>query len=70
MQKNRIKIKTLIFNKTNINSSQKYLIPAHFFFKFQTTFFLIPAEKMLKICFFLSKKKDKDIKTLIFNKEN
>merc|ERR1712105_413484 len=54
-------LKTPIFNK-KIYSSQKYLIPAHFFFN-SSPLFLKSSQKMLKNCFFLRKK------TLIFNKK-
>merc|ERR1712105_373818 len=54
-------LKTPIFNK-KIYSSQKYLIPAHFFFN-SSPLFLKSSRKNVKKLLFLSKK------TLIFNKK-
>merc|ERR1712208_280418 len=59
------KLKTLIFNK-KINSSPKYLIPAHFFLNSSPLFFNFSPKSVEKYIF-LSKKKD--LKRLIFNKK-
>jgi len=50
--------KTLIFNKKQIKSSPKYLIPAHFFFNSSPHFFN-SSRINVKELFFLNQKKKK-----------
>jgi len=56
-QKNQ-DLKTLIFNKKQIKSSPKYLIPAHFFFNSSPHFFN-SSRINVKELFFLNQKKKK-----------